>query len=96
MERRKSERLTNVLLRFLRESGLETPLNQHRVIEAWPEIAGEVAAAYTKEVYIRNQTLYVRLATPALRSNLLMQRKRLVQALNEKVKAFVIADIVFL
>ena len=42
MERRKSEKLTNVLLRFMRESGLETPLNQYRLVEAWPEVAGSV------------------------------------------------------
>lgn len=96
MERRKSEKLTNVLLRFMRESGLETPLNQYRLIEAWPEVAGAVVASYTQEVYIRNQTLYVRLGIPALRVNLLMLREQLVRQLNAKVKAFVITDIVFL
>lgn len=96
MERRKSEKLTNVLLRFMRESGLETPLNQYRLVEAWPEVAGSVVASYTKEVYIRNQTLYVRLSRPALRTNLQMLREQLVRQLNAKVQAFVITDIVFL
>lgn len=96
MERRKSEKLTNVLLRFMRESGLETPLNQYRLVEAWPEVAGSVVASYTKEVYIRNQTLYVRLSRPALRANLQMIREQLVRQLNAKVQAFVITDIVFL
>ncbi len=96
MERRKSEKLTNVLLRFMRESGLETPLNQYRLVEAWPEVAGSVVASYTKEVYIRNQTLYVRLSRPALRANLQMLREQLVRQLNAKVQAFVITDIVFL
>lgn len=96
MERRKSEKLTNVLLRFMRESGLETPLNQYRLIEAWPEVAGSVVASYTREVYIRNQTLYVRLSRPALRANLQMLREQLVRQLNARVQAFVITDIVFL
>lgn len=96
MERRKSEKLTNVLLCFMRESGLETPLNQYRLVEAWPEVAGSVVASYTKEVYIRNQTLYVRLSRPALRANLQMLREQLVRQLNAKVQAFVITDIVFL
>lgn len=96
MERRKSEKLTNVLLRFMRESGLETPLNQYRLVEAWPEVAGSVVASYTREVYIRNQTLYVRLSRPALRANLQMLREQLVRQLNARVQAFVITDIVFL
>lgn len=85
-----------MLLRFMRESGLETPLNQYRLVEAWPEVAGSVVASYTKEVYIRNQTLYVRLSRPALRANLQMLREQLVRQLNAKVQAFVITDIVFL
>lgn len=96
MERRKTEHIENVLFRFLRESGLETPLNQYRVVEAWSDVAGSIIASYTKEIYIKNQILYVRLTASALRSNLLMRRKQLTQELNDHVKAFVIADIVFL
>lgn len=94
MERRKSEELTDVLLRFMRASGLETPLNQHRLIEAWPEVAGQLAAEQTRNLYIRNQTLYVQVSSPALRANLMMDRARLTSLLNNHVKANVITDVV--
>ena len=45
MERRKEETLGNVVLRYLRLAGLETPLAEHRLVEAWPEVAGEALAA---------------------------------------------------
>ncbi len=96
MERRKSEELTAVIHRFMRESGLETPLNQYRLIEAWGEVAGRLVAEHTRELYIRNQSLYVRLASPALRANLMLMRRDLVARLNAAVRADVIADIVLL
>lgn len=95
MERRKTEELTGVLQRCLRDSGLETPLNQYRLVQAWPEVAGELAASSTSDIYIRNQTLFVRVQSPVLRQELLMQQRALVKALNDKVGASVIVEVRF-
>lgn len=82
-------------MRNLRVQGLETPLLQKRLIDAWPVVAGPAIARYTQEVYIRNQTLYVRLSSPALRAELSMRCQELVQQLNDYVQSQVIADIRF-
>ena len=83
------------MLRNLRALGLETPLLQKRLVEAWPEVAGEAIARYTTSVVIRNQTLFVRLSVPALRADLSMRRQEFVQRLNAHVGAQVISDIRF-
>lgn len=96
MERRKSEELGNVLLRYMRETGLESPLNEYRLIEAWTQMKSPPVGAYTEKAYIRNQTLFVKLKSAGLRANLLMQRKLLVKELNSAVGANVVVDIIFL
>ncbi|MBR1687640.1 MAG: DUF721 domain-containing protein [Prevotella sp.] len=95
MFRRDVKELKDVLMRTLRAQGLETPLLQRRLVLAWPEVAGEMVAAYTDGAYIYNQTLYVRLTNPALRADLSMRRQELVELLNKKVGNQVIADIRF-
>ena len=95
MERRKAEELGSVIMRYLRLQGLEGPLNEYRLVEAWPAVAGSAVAAYTDSLRIYNQKLYVKLKSPALRANLMMERGRLVRSLNEAVGASVIVDIVF-
>lgn len=95
MERRKAEELGSVIMRYLRLQGLEAPLNEYRLVEAWPAVAGSAVAAYTDSLRIYNQKLYVKLKSPALRANLMMERGRLVRSLNEAVGASVIVDIVF-
>lgn len=82
-------------MRNLRVQGLETPLLQRRLIEAWPEVAGPAVARYTKSVTIKNQTLCVSLTAPALRADLSMQRQILTARLNAHVGAQVISDIRF-
>jgi predicted nucleic acid-binding Zn ribbon protein len=95
MFKRNIESLKDILLRNLREQGLETPLMQKRLVEAWPEVAGPVVARYTLNTYIYNQTLLVRLSNPALRSDLSMMRGELVKKLNDVVGEQVITDIRF-
>jgi len=93
--KRDVKKLHELILRNLREQGLETPLLQKRLIEAWPVVAGSAVARYTQEVVIRNQTLYVRLSSPALRAELSMRRQLLVKQLNDYVESQVITDIRF-
>ena len=95
MERRKEESIEKVLLRFLRQSQLETPLTEHRLIAAWGEVAGVAAERLTESLRVYNQTLYVKLRSAMLRNELSMKRSDLVKKLNAKVGVNVIVDIAF-
>lgn len=95
MFRRDVKDIKSLILRNLRQQGLETPLLQKRLVEAWPVVAGEAISRYTLNTYIMNQTLYVRLSVPALRADLSMRRQDFVARLNEYVGNQVIADIRF-
>ena len=85
--------LDEVLKKLLREEGLEMPLLQMRLVDAWEVVTGNVVSRYTAEKYIRNQTLFVKITNPALRQDLSMMRTQLVKRLNEQVGSFVISDI---
>lgn len=95
MERKKEEKVGDVVLRFLRQSQLEAPLNEYRLIQAWGEVAGTVAQRYTQDLRIYNQRLFVHVLSAVVRSELLMRRTELVHKLNHCVGAQVITDIAF-
>ena len=84
-----------MLNHFLRNEGLETPLLQRRLINAWEEIAGKTVARYTQEKFIKNQTLFVKIINPALKADLTMMRSVLIRKLNAYVGSMLIADIKF-
>ena len=95
MFKRREQLIGSLVMRNLRVLGLETPLLQKRLVEAWPVVAGEAISRYTGNVSIRNQTLYVHLTSPALRADLSMQRSEYVKRLNDHVGSQVITDIRF-
>ena len=95
MRRNKTESIGDLVRQYLRQEGLETPLNEVRMVEAWAEVMGQAVARYTGDVFVKNQVLYVRLKSPALKANLMMGREGLVRRLNDHVGAQVIVKIVF-
>ena len=85
----------DILLAWLRAQGLETPLLEYRVVQAWPEVMGEVIGRYTRQVFVKDGKLQVQLTSPSLRQNLMMEHKRIAQKLNDHVGTYVISDVCF-
>lgn len=95
MKRNNTEQIGALLRKYMREEGLETPLNEQRLINAWKEVLGPTIASYTDNLYIRNQILYVHLTSAPLRQELMMGRELLVKNLNRHVGTTVIINIIF-
>ena len=95
MKRNNTEQIGDVIRRLLRQQGLETPLNEYRLVDAWKDVVGETITRYTMNLYIKNQILYVHLTSSVLRQELMMGRDLLVRNLNQSVGAQVIVNIVF-
>ena len=95
MKRKNSEKLNNVIYQYLRENGLETPLNEFRATQAWSSIVGPAISKYTTDIKIYNQTMFVSISSSVVRNELLMKRTTLIKRVNDHVGAQVITQIVF-
>ena len=95
MRRRKSVQIGDLVRQYLRDEGLETPLNQHRLINSWGDVMGKGIYSYTGDLFIKNQTLHVKINSSVLRQELTVGRKNIVKRLNDHVGAQVITDIRF-
>ena len=95
MKRNNAEQIGDVLRQFLRQQGLETPLNEYRLVDAWKDVVGPVITRYTTNPFIKNQVLYVSLSSSVIRQELMMGREMLIRNLNAQVGSQVIVNIVF-
>lgn len=93
MFRKKPQEVDNIVTLILRANGLETPLLQRRLLNAWDDVVGETVSRYTVDKQIKNQTLWVKISNPALRTDLQMKRSTLVNQLNQRVGAQIICEI---
>ena len=95
MRRKQTESLGDVIRQVLKSQHLLPKLNETRLINAWEKVLGESVCQYTKDRYIKNKVLYVKISSAVLRNELLMSREQLIIALNKEVGTEVITDIFF-
>lgn len=95
MFRREVKPLGDIVQHCLRSNGLETPLLQKRLMDSWAKVVGRAVAKYTGGMFIKNQTLFVKVLNPALRADLSMMRERFINQLNKEVGCLVITEIRF-
>lgn len=96
MIKNKPKLIGDLLMQFLRSEGLETPLLEHRIVNAWPTVMGEGVSRYTTDLYVKNSVLWVKLKSPALKQNLMMMHSEITRRLNAHVQSQVISDVHFL
>ena len=93
MFKRHPRDINSITTDFLLQNSLATPLLQYRLLKAWDEVVGTLIARYTLKKDIRNQTLWVKISSPALRQDMQMQCSELTRKLNAHVGSNVITDI---
>ncbi|MCT4615298.1 MAG: DUF721 domain-containing protein [Marinifilaceae bacterium] len=96
MRRSKTQKIDELIDEMLKGTQLEKGLKEHRLIKSWEEVIGKTVANSTTKLYIRNKKLYVYIRSSVIKHQLNMIKEGLVRALNEKVDAYIINDIVFM
>lgn len=95
MRKSNTEKIDSLIWQYLRAEGIETPYNQFRIVQAWPEVMGKGIEKYTGNIYVKNQTLHVQIKSPVLKNDLMLEHRNLARRLNEHIGAQVIEDVHF-
>jgi predicted nucleic acid-binding Zn ribbon protein len=75
---------------------LQQKFDETALIAAWPEMMGVAIANRTKELYIRQKKLFVRVESSVIKNELMMMRSQIIEKMNEKAGGEVIVEIVLL
>ena len=84
--------ISEALVDYLRESGLEQSVLDVQIEEIWPQVMGETVRKLTRSIEVKNGMLIVHINSAALKAQLFENRFELIRKLNEAVGAPAIKD----
>ena len=88
----KSVSITDALVGFLRENGLEQSVLEVQIEEVWPQVMGDVVNKLTRSVEVKDGVLYVRVNSAALKAQLFENRFELIRKMNAALGADFLRD----
>lgn len=86
--------MQDAIKQFLKQSKLKNSVQALRIEEVWEEIMGKTIAKYTDKIQIINQTLFISSSVAQLKHELMYQKEKIIERVNEALGENVIKDVV--
>jgi predicted nucleic acid-binding Zn ribbon protein len=86
--------MQDAIQQFLKQSRLKSGMQAMRIEEVWEQIMGKTIAKYTDKIQIINQTLFINTAVGPLKNELLYQKDKILERVNEALGEKVITEVV--
>ena len=82
------------LKEFLKKSRLKGSIQALQIEEVWEQLMGKTIAKYTDRISIHGHTLYIETTMAPLKQELLYQKEKIVQVVNEALGDKVVKEVV--
>ena len=84
----------NALKNFINKSNIKNGIRSVQIEEVWQQIMGNTIAKYTDNIQIINSTLFVTTSVGPLKNELLYQKEKIMERVNEALGEKVILNVV--
>ncbi|MEO6719418.1 MAG: DUF721 domain-containing protein [Ferruginibacter sp.] len=79
---------------FLKKSRLKGDIQALQIEDVWEKIMGKTIAKYTDKIQIINQTLFISSTVAPLKNELLYQKEKIIELVNEALGEKVVKEVV--
>jgi hypothetical protein len=86
--------MQDAIQQFLKQSRLKSGIQALQIEDVWENIMGKTIAKYTDKIQIINQTLFINTQVGPLKNELLYQKDKIIERVNEALGDKVIKEVV--
>jgi hypothetical protein len=86
--------MQDAIQQFLKQSRLKSSVQALQIEDVWEQIMGKTIAKYTDKIQIINHTLFISSTVAQLKHELLYQKEKIIERVNEALGEKVINDVV--
>lgn len=95
MKKTQAKQIGDIVNEYLKKENLDLALDEHRASALWPQIVGAGINRYTVTRWVKDGVMHVQLSSAPLRNELMLNRSRVIQLINDALGREVIKEIVF-
>jgi len=86
--------IEDILKDIMGRPNMSKGIYRSRIPSAWEAVMGPPVARVTRNVYFRDGVVYVSLYSSVIRNELMMQRDKIIQNLNNHIGAEIVKELV--
>ena len=96
MRKTNDKSLKEAIDQMLQIYKIKRRFDETAVIAAWPQLVGKSVANRTKELFISNKKLFLRIESSVIKNELMLIRTQIIEKINTEAKSELIEEIIFL
>ncbi|MES2849382.1 MAG: DUF721 domain-containing protein [Bacteroidota bacterium] len=86
--------MQDAIQQFLKKSRLKSGIQAMQIEEVWEKIMGKTISKYTDKIQIINHTLFISTQVAPLKNELLYQKDKIIERVNEALGEKVVTEVV--
>lgn len=86
--------ISEAIKQFLKTSRLKGGIQALQIEDVWEKIMGKTIAKYTDKIEIINNTLFISSSVAPLKNELLYQKEKIIERVNEALGEKIIKEVV--
>lgn len=95
MKRTEAKSIAEIIGDFMQQEDIEDAVLEQKALRLWSQVVGPGINRMTTERYVENGVITMKIASAALRNDLMLSRSSLIAQLNQLVGKPVIKEIMF-
>ena len=96
MRKANDKTLKEAIEQMLQVYKIKKRYDETAVIANWPQLVGKPVANRTKELFIHDKKLFLRIESSVIKNELMLMRTQIINKINEEANAVLVEEIIFL
>jgi predicted nucleic acid-binding Zn ribbon protein len=96
MRKTNDKTLKDAIEQMMQVYKIKRKFDETGIAALWPDLVGKSVANRTKELFIRDKKLFLRLESSVIKNELMLVRTQIVANINERSGSDLVEDIIFL
>jgi len=96
MRKANDKSLKEAIEQMLQVYKIKRRFEETGILAAWPELVGKSVANRTKEIYIHDKKMFLRIESSVIKNELMLMRSQIIDKVNDRANEILVEEIIFL